>query len=147
MTTDEEIGKELVRQHGGRSESIETLSSSVIRQAKRRLRSFGIVAIVLWVLTTAASVLAVRSFFVFIYPILAEWALTVEPAGIDGRVQLIPRLCMIATYVCVGLLGLAALATVLLIGESRKSTLRQIRASLADISAELKELSQESTSR
>lgn len=134
MTTEPDSSKQQ-REHPE-----EKISKSVVKRAQRRLRVFTALTIGLWGLSAAAFVLVVRGFFVFIYPILVEWALQVQPEGLEGRVTIMPHLCMISAYTCFGLLTLAAIATILLIGASRRATLGQIHASLADLSEQLRQL-------
>ena len=118
----------------------ETIAASIVKRTQQRLRLFAALTIGLWGLSAAAFILVVRGFFVFIYPIMVEWALDVQPEGLEDRVTAIPNLCMISAYTYFGLLTLAAIATILLIGASRRATLRQIHASLADLSEQLKQL-------
>ena len=141
MTKDKEIGEALL---AGRSRPSETLALKIMKQEKERVLMLKIVAIVLWVLAAAAFALAVRSFFMFFYPVFAHWAVEIQPQGLEGRLHLLPRIYITATYVCVGLLGLAAITTIVLIDTSRKATLGQIRTSLAEISEELKQMKRES---
>lgn len=115
---------------------------AAVSKEKRRLRILGFLSLAMWILVGLGIILTVRSFFVFFYPILTEWALQVNEEGINGRVQAIPRFYMTATYVCAGLLGLASVATIVFVAESRRTTLRQIQNSLREISKEIKLLSE-----
>ena len=112
MMTDKEIGEELLERKGSMGPFPTTEATSlIIRKANRLYWTLGGLTIALWALAAVAFAVSVRSFFVFIYPILVEWALQIEPQGLDGRVQVIPLLCLVATYIWVALLGLAATAT------------------------------------
>lgn len=56
--------------------------------------------------------------------------------------QIMFQMVTVGVTVSVGILGLAALSTVFLVLSSRRATLRQINASLLEISQQLKELQQ-----
>lgn len=59
------------------------------------------------------------------------------------KAQIMFQMVTVGVTFSVGILGLAALSTVFLVLSSRKATLRQINASLLEISQQLKELKQQ----
>jgi hypothetical protein len=114
------------------------------------------VTLVLWILVAAGVVLYASFFFIQLYPRLVEsWQLgadaAVEGSGIEPDnlraathwYRLVARFMMAGAVILAGLLGLAAISTLLCITTSRRATLRQIQASLAEISEQLRSISRE----
>lgn len=121
--------------------------AAVIRRARRPLVIFGGVTLVLWGLVAAVAYWAVRGWFVFIYPRLVEAAVydpDIERSRLvlkDLVSNIIPRLTMAGVTIWASLLVLAAISTLVYISYSRRVTLRQLQASLNELSAQLKALS------
>jgi len=154
MTTDKKIGEELLKRSdnssaGGlnRPSNAEIPPFLIAARANRRLRLFWSLTIALWVLTTGAFVLALEFFFVWVFPAMVDWVHQLNQ-GVRNQLSLHPVVLLWrGSLVCVTLFALAAAATLLLIAASRRATLREIHARLADISEQLRQLSQASTQR
>jgi heme exporter protein D len=154
MTSDKKIGEELLKRNDNasgeskdRSSRTEITPSLVTARANRRLRLFWSLTITLWILTTCSLVLSLECFYHWFFPLLVDWVHRLNQ-GMVHPLTLAPvvLLCR-GAYVWVALLTLAAIATLLLITASRRATLREIHAHLADISEQLRQLSQASTQK
>ena len=123
----------------------------IVERDRRRVRRLTAVTLVLWALVTAAT-----GFVLWIYSIylpretqllqdLGARGDTIEGANLSqSNLILISVVSKGTVFVAgsVGLLALAMLTTVVLVLSARKATLRQVSASLLEISDQLKALRQ-----
>ena len=125
------------------------VAASVIRRMNVRSTILGWISMILWLLV-AGSFVAYNWFFVaWIYPFLfslAEHSLDLSKReeavrSLHDELPTIADIIMISAYVWAGLVVLAAACTLLYVMASRRATLRQIHAGLAEISEQLKVLS------
>ena len=136
--TESELGKALVHRDG--SPAARPLTEQVLARDRRRVRLLAGLATLFWVLT-AAGVVAFCPFYLRnVAPRLRAYH--------AGRAQLqndweawatVGEWAAYLTLACVVCLLLAAVCTVWLVLVSRRATLRQINAGLAEISAQLKQ--------
>jgi len=134
-------------QHGGDAAD---LAASVIGRMNRRSAILGWISMILWLLV-AAGVVAYTWFFVtYVNPILAavvhysQHDLPEHEEQVRRFFHALPIITDITTVsACAwaGLVVLAAACTLLYVQASRRATLRQIHAGLAEISEQLKALS------
>jgi len=149
MTSDRDVGEELLKQAaappagtpGGPKETVE----KTIRRERRRVGIWAGATILLWLLTAAWCIANIWFYLVFFHPrlahLLTETAVNREASSHWMRV--LADYLFYANVVWPVLLTVAAIVTVLFILRSRRATLRQIQASLAEISAQIRVLSRE----
>jgi hypothetical protein len=123
----------------------------ILERDRRRVWWLTALTVTLWA-AAFAMVLAMFVAFGLIFPLqaklrddaqLARVGLT--PADRDVaqfKAQMMFQMGVVGVTFSVALLGIAALATILLVLASRRATLRQINASLLEISQQLRELKQ-----
>jgi len=134
-------------QQGGEAADV---TASVIRRMNVRSTILGWISMVLWLLV-AGGVVAYTWFFVtYVNPRLRHVAVHSHDLSEEGEqirsgfLYMLPRIAeitVISAYAWAGLVVLAAACTLLYVRASRKATLRQIHAGLAEISEQLKVLS------
>jgi hypothetical protein len=114
------------------------MANNIIARDRRRVRVLAGVAIVFWVIATAGIVWLALMYFFMVEPRLNAYA--------AGRAQLetdwkdwarAGDMAARSLLVCLASLLLAAVSTVVLILLSRHATLRQINASLSELSDQL----------
>src|SRR5262245_26421564 len=139
--SDKEVGNALVRldeQATSRGEDAKELARHVLQRDQVRIRLLTGFTIFCWVLAVVGVIWLTCFYFMFIVPRLNAYA--------DGRVHLendwkdwVRAFDAGAEIVlgCITSLLMAGLSTVLLIFLSRRATLRQIQADLAEISHRL----------
>jgi hypothetical protein len=119
------------------------LTRQILERDRRRIRLLAGLATLFWILTAAGIICLCPFYVIMIAPRLRAYQ--------AGRAQLAndwDAWAMVGDWAaywilaCIISLLLAALCTVLLILLSRRATLRQINASLAEISEQLKRLGQ-----
>jgi hypothetical protein len=137
----------------------------IIEHDRRRVWRWTALTIVLWC-SAVGMVLLMLVAYGLVFPLQAKLAGYDEPAhagapqeperiDLDNltpeqrelaqfKAQIMFQMVTVGVTVSVGILGLAALSTVFLVLSSRKATLRQINASLLEISQQLKQLQQQS---
>lgn len=142
--TEKELGKALLNVDSARgpaAQDPQQLTQKILKRDRRSIRLLTGLATFFWILASAGLVGLVSCYLVIVTPRLRayaagraqlandwnDWAYAVDIAG--GS--------MLA---CIVTLLLAAVSTMLLILISRRATLRQINASLAEISEQLKQL-------
>jgi hypothetical protein len=121
----------------------------ILERDRRRVWWLTAATIGLW----AAAILMVLSMmiaFALIFPLQAKLRDEAQQARIgltpemgedaQFKAQMVFQLITVGVTFSVGVLGLAALSTVFLVLASRRATLRQINASLLEISRQLREL-------
>jgi hypothetical protein len=126
------------------------VAASVIRRMNVRSTILGWISMILWLLV-AGGVVAYTCFFVtYVNPTLEHVAVHSRDLSAQGEeirnhfFYILPRIAEItvmSAYAWAGLVVLAAAWTLLYVRASRKATLRQIHAGLAEISEQLKALS------
>jgi hypothetical protein len=120
---------------------------SIIERDRRRVRSLTALTLGIWLLATAL-IWIVLFQFGLLFPQMAKLRMDVERGAVTEaqREKLMDILLLgfekgtLVIAFSVAVLGLAALCSVLLSLASRRATLRQINASLVEISAQLKGL-------
>jgi hypothetical protein len=123
----------------------------ILERDRRRVWWLTALTIALWA-SAIAMVLAMLVAFGLVFPFQAKLRedsqvarIGLTPAERDlaiFKAQMMFQMCTVGVTVSVGLACLAILATILLSVASRRATLRQINASLLEISQQLKELKQ-----
>jgi hypothetical protein len=121
----------------------------ILERDRRRVWWLTAATIALWA-SAVAMVLAMLVAFGLLMPMQAKLRDDAQLARVGltpadreealHKAAIIFQMITVGVTFSVGLLSLAALATVLLITASRRATLRQINASLLEISQQLKEL-------
>jgi hypothetical protein len=122
-------------------------TEKVLDRDRRRMRWLTVFTVLAW-LAAFAMVLWMLVAFGLLFPKqaklqmdLADGKISVAAAqGIQAANQIAFQMITVGVTASVGLLGLAALLTILLVLASRRATLRQINANLLVISEQLKEL-------
>lgn len=144
--TEKEVGKALLNVDLARSPMAadpRQLTQKVLKRDRRSIRLLIGVATLFWILATAGLVWLISYYLLLVSPRLRAYA--------AGRAQLqndwsdwayAVDLAAGSTLACIVALFLAAVCTMLLIVLSRRATLRQINASLAEISEQLKQFRQ-----
>lgn len=144
--TERELGKALLNAPSA-SPPPAGLAANVLRRDRRLVNALATLTAVLWLLAAGSIGAFYYMFMTFIFPRINE-ALTNPAAANDPRLpqqwqtiidslRLVGHPLIVASLVAV---ALAALATVALVYLSRRATLRQINAVLADISAQLRQM-------
>jgi hypothetical protein len=148
--TDKDIGRALLdldsQTLGGLSDPRER-TWKIIERDRRRVFWWTAAAMLLWA-AAICMVLGMLVAFALIFPLQAKLNQPEEAARLTPQMlalakeksQVAFQMATVGVTCSVGLLGLAALATVFLVLASRRATLRQINASLLEISQQLKEL-------
>jgi hypothetical protein len=147
--TEKELGKALLNlDRPPAAPDPRELTRRILDRDRRRIRLWAGLATLFWILTTVGMVCLCPFYVMVVAPRLRAYQ--------AGRAQLAndwndwALVCDWAAYwilACILSLLLAALCTVLLILLSRRATLRQINASLLEISEQLKALGQLPASR
>jgi len=136
------------RQNGAAAQTNESngqrIAGRVLRRARRRAAILGWSSLGLWVIAAAGFAAYVWFVLAYLWPMIAVLAEQQQstPPDLQSRalrvlVHVTPSVTMVWALVWSGLLVLAALATVLYVMTSRRATVREIQAGLADISAQL----------
>jgi hypothetical protein len=124
------------------------LASNIVERDARRMRWLAGLAAAFWILTAAGVVWLGTVYLMYVAPRLRAYG--------AGRAQLendwndwakAGDLAAKSSLACIFMLLLAAVFTILLIMHSRRATLRQINASLVEISKQLKELQSPASTR
>ena len=121
----------------------------ILERDRRRVWWLTTITVALW----AAAILMVLGMLVafgLVFPLQAKLRDPAELARLPPemrqdaqfKAQIAFQMVTVGVTVSVGILALAALATICLVLASRRATLRQINASLLEISQQLKELRQ-----
>jgi type II secretory pathway component PulF len=139
--SDERLGEQLLRQNERVPATVPTIVDEITRRERRRVRVWAIATGALWVLAVAYLLGLLWFYMVLLHPRFHEF-LTSEETG-PAQMQEFARVLISwfkALLVWPVLLFAAAACTTIFTLASRRATLRQIQASLADISEQLKGL-------
>jgi hypothetical protein len=139
--TEKELGRSLLNLDVAppAAPSPRELARRIVARDRRRVRLLAGAAVLFWLLATAGVVWLTAFYMLYITPRLRAYA--------AGRAQLqndweawawVGDLAAKSTLACVLTVFLAAISTVLLVVLSRRATLRQINASLMEITEQLK---------
>jgi flagellar basal body-associated protein FliL len=127
------------------------LTGSILDRDRRKVRLWAVLSVGSWILA-AGLVLFILVMFGLLFPLQAK--LQQEAKQPTGRVAPAERERMqqeadvafkmgsVLITLSVGVLSLAALSTVFLVLASRRATLRQVNATLVDVSDQLRQLRQ-----
>jgi hypothetical protein len=141
---EDDLKKALLRQEtripGGSEGKEELKALAAIGRWMRWSRLLAFMTVSLWVALAGGLILAVFGFLTFVYPKFVKIAVDGEPnrEAVKTVVHVTGQFALYRAAIWAGLLVLAAGSTVCLVVVSRQATLRQIRASLAEIVAELR---------
>jgi hypothetical protein len=121
----------------------------ILERDRRRVWWLTAITIALWA-AAIGMVLLMLVAFGLVFPLQAKLRDPAELARLPPEVQkdaqfkaqIAFQMVTVGVTCSVGILALAALATILLVVASRRATLRQINASLLEISQQLRELRQ-----
>jgi len=140
MTSDRDVGEELLRRAAGAKPPPDPVTTveAVSRRQRRRVRLWAALTVALWILAAGYSAANVLVYLIFFYPKLAS---LIQDPSADGRGTAAREFLHIQAYYLLYsnvlwpvLLVAAAGMTVLFVLKSRQATMRQIQASLDDIS-------------
>ena len=140
MTAERNLGEELLRQNGaGVAAPPLPPLDRIMHRERRRVRRWAIAAGTAWVIAVGYLFGLIYFYLVFIHPVLHEYFTSphVDPEAMKPRMRTVIYLLQAVLYWPI-LLFVAAACTVFFTLATRRATLRQIQASLAEISAELK---------
>lgn len=142
MNGTENLRSELLRQSGGGTAAPGL--DHILRRERWKVRAWAVAAAVLWIAAAAYLLVLLWVYTMMIHPVIHEF-FTGDYTRPDAAGALQPRMFVIARLLLAALywpalLALAAVCTVLFTLASRRATLRQIQAHLADISAQLRAL-------
>lgn len=142
MTTDSKLGDELLKQNGEATASPTSASvERVMRRERWRVRRWAIATAALWIITAAYLLGMLLVYAVFLHPRVHEHFTSAPDLAERGEPGMMGMLVLLkASLWWPALLFAAAVCTTLFTLASRRATLRQIQASLAEISAQLHEL-------
>ena len=122
------------------------LARNIVQRDRRRLRILAGIATFFWVVATVGIISLAVYYVMLIEPRLNAYALGSAKLESDWRDwALAVNIAGKGVILCIVSLFLAAISTVLLILYSRHATLRQINASLCELSERLKPAQREST--
>lgn len=120
----------------------------VLRRDRRRVRMLTTVTVLLWLMSITAIIFLAVVADVIVFPRMKKLAEEANAPAVQlhdhQRLEAINTLMLakgtVLLSISVAVLALAAIGTVLLVFMSRRATLRQMNASLIQISEQLKEL-------
>src|SRR5262245_37701259 len=152
--SEQELSRALLNLDGGVPvlPDVRQMTQRVLERDRRTVRRWTFWSVVLW-LAAVGMVLFVFVAMGLVMPMQAKVRDGKHKDRIKGDEQQLtfmvnqvyPQMLTLAVAGSVGLLGLAALSTLLLVRASRQATLRQVSASLLEISEQLKQLRQTGT--
>jgi hypothetical protein len=151
--SEKELGKALLQSDAGASSASldpRALAERVLRRDRRRVSLLTGLTLFLWLLAAAGIGLVLYGFYWHWIPkqmqLMKHTAEGVVDADTRVRVEQfhvdIVAKAVAVMAISVAILGVATLCTVLLVFASRRATLRQVNASLLEISEQLKQLRQ-----
>jgi hypothetical protein len=147
--SEKELGRALLHLDAGLAGllDVKEMTRRVLERDRRRVWWLTALTVALW-LVALGMVLGVFVAFGLLFPKQAKLVQDIEQGKIDPALrdrmhlknQVVGNMINLLMAGSVGVLGLAALGTVLLVVASRRATLRQVSASLLEISEQLKRL-------
>jgi hypothetical protein len=148
MNERKDLGAELLKQNGSPPSAGQAGAAGAAARTMRRERlRMGLwtgATLFLWGLAATACIANMMGFMVFFYPLLTQMVQESTKRPDHGRfvMGVLADYLFYANIIWPLLLTAAAACTVLFILRSRRATLRQIQASLAEISAEVRQLAE-----
>lgn len=150
MADEKQLGRELVEQSSPAADAIDSkaIRDAELRREQSGARRWAIGATAMWILVAGLLGLIHWAALVFVYPkLIHTWT---EAAGLTedanreltGALATIVQMATAAHIIWAVLLLLASAMTIKLVLASRRATLGQIQASLAEMSEQLGELAQ-----
>ncbi|MFQ5807551.1 MAG: hypothetical protein ACE5I3_13980 [Phycisphaerae bacterium] len=142
MASQEKLGAELLKQNSNASAvAASPLVDRIVRRERWRVRWWAIATAALWIITAAYLLGLLWFYAVFIHPVMHEYFTSeyVAPDAMKPHMLVVIALLKALLW-WPGLLFAAAVCTTFLTLASRRATLRQIQASLTEISVQLKAL-------
>jgi hypothetical protein len=152
--TEKELGEALLHLDaatGSLAPDPKALTGRILDRDRRRVRRWTVLAVGSWVLA-AGLVLFILVMFGFLFPVQAKLqqeakqptgrVTPVERERLQNEAEIAFRMGSVFITLAVGVLSLAALSTVFLVLASRRATLRQVNATLVDVSEQLRQLRQ-----
>jgi hypothetical protein len=146
MTDQKTLADELLKQNGGAATTCATPDiERIVRRERRRVRLWAMAAAALWIIAAVYLFGLVWVYAVLIHPVIINEFFTGEYTSPDAAAAMKPPMVVVtklllASLYWPALLFLAAACTLFFTLASRRATLRQIQASLAEISVQLKQL-------
>ncbi len=140
--TGSELSKDGIVQGGGPMSAAGV--EAVIRRERRRVRWWAVATAVLWGLAALYFFGLLLAYLTWLHPVVNEFVTSKEldPAGVmQPRMMVVTKL-LIAMLYWPAFLCVAAACTLFFTLASRRATLKQIQVSLADISEQLRRLSE-----
>ena len=140
MTGHENLSGELLKQNGGAGAMPDV--DRIMRRERWRVRAWAAATVVAWLLTAFYLFGLVGFYVTFIHPVMHEYFTSTQPVSpgvIEPRMRVIILLLKALLYWPLALTAAAACTTGFILA-SRRATLRQIQASLAEISAQVRQL-------
>ncbi len=143
---EKELGKAILKlgeAQFGQASDARWLTAKIVKRDRHRVRLLAGLTILFWLLAVAGVVVLIYTYLTALDPRLGAYAAGGREFQQDAGVWVvIGRVTAWIFLGCVTVLLLAAFSTVLLIFSSRRATLRQINASLMQISEQLNQLRQ-----
>ncbi len=145
MTDQKTLADELLKQNGAAERTFATPDvERIVRRERWRVRLWATATAALWIIAVVYLFGLVWVYAVLIHPVINEF-FTGEYTNPDAAAAMKPRMVVVAKLLLASLywpalLFLAAACTLFFTLASRRATLRQIQASLAEISAQLRQL-------
>jgi hypothetical protein len=149
--TEKELGEALLHLDATSTPDPKALTARILTRDRRRVRVLTWTSVGAWLLAVAL-VLYILVMFGLLFPLQAK--LQQEAKQPTGRVtpaereqlqhdaEIAFKMGSVLITLAVGVLSLAALSTVFLVLASRRATLRQVNATLVDVSEQLRQLRQ-----
>jgi hypothetical protein len=140
MTGHENLSGELLKQNGGPGAMPDL--DRIVRRERWRVRGWAAATVVAWLLTAFYLFGLLWFYAMKIHPVMNEYFTSpqpVSPAAMEPRMRVIIYLLRMLLYWPLALTVAAACTTGFILA-SRRATLRQIQVSLAEISAQVREL-------
>jgi hypothetical protein len=122
------------------------VTRAVLERDRRRVSRLTVLTVVLWLLAFVGVVAMVWFHFAFLQPRLWYYAQTSGSKDVRDWL-IVAELAAKTVFVVAATVLLAALSTVGLVFSSRRATLRQVNANLAEVAEQLKQLRQELAGR
>ena len=150
MGNGNDLGKQLLEQDGKGSAPAAALEGlpKRVRQAKQTAWFLAALTVVLWSAVALGAACYCWCFMTYTYPLVKFLATATTESrlalsdAVWNELQITGEATLVGTYVWAVLVVMAAVCTVLFILASRRATLRQIHGSRAELSQQLRTLSE-----